>query len=191
MRGRWVLAGGNARATFCSTNGRALLTGRRSVNQSVGRSGTRDPRDNPVYHALIWVTREGRVWYKGGTGNTGAYQRMRDSDRSVAQAWALREQAAKGGLRFDAYLPPDLAMWLLDQIEHGVFADPSEAVFVILGEHRELEPHADLRQEMLRRSIQAAVDDPRPSLSAEGVEQHLHELAEAPRSEPAIWRKKP
>jgi Arc/MetJ-type ribon-helix-helix transcriptional regulator len=109
----------------------------------------------------------------------------------IAQARALKEQAGKGGLRFEAYLPPELATWLLDQIERGVFADPSEAVFVILGEHRELEPHADLRQEMLRRSLQAAIDDPRPSIPAEEVEQHLQELAEAPRPEPAVWRKMP
>jgi hypothetical protein len=32
----------------------------------------------------------------------------------IAQAEALRDQAGKGGLRFEAYLPPDLAEWLLD-----------------------------------------------------------------------------
>jgi len=37
----------------------------------------------------------------------------------IAQARALREQAGKGGLRFEAYLPPDLAEWLLDLIERG------------------------------------------------------------------------
>ncbi len=43
-----------------------------------------------------------------------------------------------------------------------MFLDPSKAVFVILGEHEELEPHADLRQELLKRSIDAAIADPRP-----------------------------
>jgi hypothetical protein len=79
----------------------------------------------------------------------------------IAQAGALRAQATKGGLVFAAYLPPRLAEWLLDLIERGEFADPSEAVFVILGEHRELEPHADLRDQFLRRSCQAESDDPR------------------------------
>jgi antitoxin ParD1/3/4 len=109
----------------------------------------------------------------------------------IAQARALREQAGQGGLRFEAYLPPDLAEWLLDLIERGVFADPSEAVFVILGEHRELEPHADLRHELLRRSCQAAIDDPRPSLSGDEVEKHLRELVETPLPEAAVWRKTP
>ena len=46
----------------------------------------------------------------------------------IAQARALREQSAKGGLRFEAHLPPGLADWLLEQIEHGVFADPSASI---------------------------------------------------------------
>jgi hypothetical protein len=113
----------------------------------------------------------------------------RDSPKAeaarIAQAKALREPAGKGGLRFDAYLPPDLAEWLLGLIERGVFADPSEAVFVIMGEHRELEPHADLRRELLCRSLQAAIDDPRPSLSGDDVKK----LFDRPIAEAAVWRK--
>jgi Arc/MetJ-type ribon-helix-helix transcriptional regulator len=107
----------------------------------------------------------------------------------IAQARALREQAGKGGLRFEAYLPPDLAEWLLELIERGVFADPSEAVFVMLGEHRDLEPHDDLRHELLQRTVQAATDDPRRSLSGDEVEKHFRELSAAPLPEAAIWRK--
>ena len=107
----------------------------------------------------------------------------------IAQARALREQAGKGGLRFEAYLPPDLAEWLLDLIERGVFADPSEAVFVMLGEHRDLEPHDDLRHELLQRTVQAAIDDPRRSLSGDEVEKNFRELSAALLPEAAIWRK--
>lgn len=77
-----------------------------------------------------------------------------DKAHAVEQAKRLRNQVNEGGLRFEAYLPPSLALWLLDRIEQGKFLDPSEAVFVILGEHKELEPHADLRRELLKRSIQ-------------------------------------
>src|SRR3546814_10318758 len=49
--------------------------------------------------------------------------------RARGQAKALREQARAGGLRFEAYLPPALADWLLERIERGTFADPGEAVF--------------------------------------------------------------
>src|SRR5690606_22986902 len=90
-----------------------------------------------------------------------------DKAHAVEQAKRLRNQVAEGGLRFEAYLPPSLALWLLDLIEQDTFLDPSEAVFVILGEHKELEPHADLRRELLKRSIEAAADDPRPGISGE------------------------
>lgn len=110
----------------------------------------------------------------------------RESD--IAQARTLREQARKGGLRFEAYLPPSLAEWLLDLVEQGVFTDPGEAVFVILGEHKDLEPHADLREEILRRSLQAAMDDPRPGFTAEEVNERMRKLMSEPRAEPAVWR---
>lgn len=71
----------------------------------------------------------------------------------------------------------------------GVFRDPSEAVFVILGEHRGLQPHADLREEALRRRIQAAIDDPRPAIPAEDVEEEMRRKLTAPRPEPAVWRR--
>jgi antitoxin ParD1/3/4 len=106
----------------------------------------------------------------------------------IAQAKAMRDQARKGGLRFEAYLPPELADWVLELIERGVFTDPSEAVFVILGEHRDLEPHADLREEILRRSCQAAMDDPRPGIPHEKIEERLRELAARPRPDPALWQ---
>ena len=108
--------------------------------------------------------------------------------KSIAQAKALRPQAEKGGLRFSAYLPPGLADWLLGLIEKGIFHDPSEAVFVILGEHKDLEPHTDLRREILARSLQATIDDPRPSIPAEEVFKELRELRALSR-EPAVWEK--
>ena len=105
----------------------------------------------------------------------------------VAQAKALRKQAAEGGLRFEAYLPPQLAEWLLGRIEKGVFLDPREAVFVLLGEHEDLEPHIDLRQELLRRRLNAAIDDPRPSIPAQQVFDELRKKMAAPLAEPAVW----
>jgi antitoxin ParD1/3/4 len=123
------------------------------------------------------------------TCSTDAWDSPEAEAARTTQARALREQAGKSGLRFEAYLPPDLAEWLLDLIERGVFADPSEAVFVIMGEHRDLEPHADLRRELLSRLCQTAIDDPRPSLSGDEVEKHLQELYYTPMSEAAVWRK--
>ncbi len=114
-----------------------------------------------------------------------------DKAHAVEQAKRLRDQAAGGGLRFDAYLPPALALWLLDRIEQGIFLDPSEAVFVILGEHEELEPHADLHRELFKRRIQAAADDPRPGIPAEDVMKRLRQASKEARQEPARWEKRP
>jgi antitoxin ParD1/3/4 len=58
----------------------------------------------------------------------------------------------------------------------------------MLGEQEELEA-PDLREELLRRGIQAAIDDPRPGVPAEEVETHFEKLMEEPRREPAVWRK--
>ena len=92
----------------------------------------------------------------------GDWRTPADRARDIAQAKALREQASKGGLRFDVFLPSGLAEWVLDFVERGVFVDPAEAVFVILGEHKNLEPHNDLRAEILKRFLDASVNDPRP-----------------------------
>ena len=113
-----------------------------------------------------------------------------DKAHAVEQAKRLRNQVAEGGLRFEAYLPPSLALWLLDRIERGKYLDPSEAVFVILGEHKELAPHADLRRELLKRRIQAAADAPRPGISSEELKALLREKRKAPLPEPATWEKR-
>ena len=103
----------------------------------------------------------------------------------------MREQAGKGGLCFEVFLPSGVAEWVLDLVAEGVFTDPSEAVFVILGEHRELEPHADLREEILRRTLQARMDDPHPGFTLDEVKkEHFDKLRSEPRAEPAVWRRR-
>jgi len=47
-------------------------------------------------------------------------------ERDIAQARALKDQARQGGLRFEVFLPPDLAGWILDLVERGVFVDPAK-----------------------------------------------------------------
>ncbi len=112
-----------------------------------------------------------------------------DRERDIAQARALRDRAREGGLRFEAFLPPGLAEWVLDLVARGVFTSPSDAAFVMLGVQRDLEPHADLRLEILKRSVQAAIDDPRPPISAEELRERMRRRSEAPRPEPAVWVK--
>lgn len=107
------------------------------------------------------------------------------------QAAALQEQAQAGGLQFDAYLPPSLAEWVLGLIRWGQFHDPSEAVFVMLTEMQDLYEHPDLRQELLKRVLAKAADDPHPGISVEDVFAKLKARMAAPLPKPAIWQKMP
>lgn len=107
--------------------------------------------------------------------------------RASKQARVLRASAIDGGLRFQAYLPPELALWILDQIERGVFTDPSEAVFVLLDEARELEPHQDLRQELLKRRILSAANDSRTGVTFGEFMDKLEATRKKPRPEAAVW----
>jgi Arc/MetJ-type ribon-helix-helix transcriptional regulator len=119
-----------------------------------------------------------------------AWDNAQSNARQMAQAKSLRDQARAGGLRFEVYLPSSLADWLLAHIECGNFHDPSEAVFVMLGEQQELEPHADLRREFFKRRIQAGIDSG-PGVPAEEVFARLRKSLAEPRPEPAVWPKKP
>jgi len=112
-----------------------------------------------------------------------------DNPAERDQAKALREQARAGGLRFEAYLPGSMADWLLAQIERGRFADPSEAVFLIVQNFIEMEPHRDLQDELLRRILQARIDDPRPGIPHDEACARIDRLLAEPRPDPARWEK--
>lgn len=104
------------------------------------------------------------------------------------QAQELRDCAREGGLRFRAYLPPEIALWLLDHVENGTFHDPSEAAFVLFREAKELEPHTDLRSELLKRMILGAADDPRPNVPVEEVKARFEAIRKSLRRKPAVWK---
>ena len=113
-----------------------------------------------------------------------------DPERDIAQAKALRDRAREGGLRFEVFLPPGLAEWILDFVARGVFTSPSDAAFVMLGEQRDLEPHADLRREILKRTFR-----PRSTIrgrhSAEELRETCASAGGRPRPEPAVWIARP
>ena len=105
------------------------------------------------------------------------------------QAKALREQALAGGLRFEAYLPGDMADWLLAQVERGHFVDPSEAVFAIVKNFIDMEPHRDLRDELLGRMLDASAAELESACPADEVFDELRSELAGPRPEPARWAK--
>ena len=105
----------------------------------------------------------------------------------AAHAAGLRDQAAAGGLRFEVYLPPEMALWLLGLIEQGTFKDPDEAAFVMLGEQQGLTAYPDLRRELLRRTVEDAANDPHPGFSADEVFAEINAMLAAPRRPAATW----
>ena len=104
---------------------------------------------------------------------------------------SVRRQAAAGGLRFAAYLPPGLAEWVIGLVEQGVFHSPTEAVFVAMQSFQELEDHPDVKQELLARIIQTRVDavEEGGGIPGEEVMARLRKEMEEPRPEPAVWDK--
>ena len=112
------------------------------------------------------------------------------AQQRIDQARSLKDQAKTGGLKFETYLTPDLAEWVLDMVEEGIFIDPCEAVFVYMGQAKDIEPHDDLKKELLRRRIHEGIDDAedRRTYTADEVQQHLEEVRRR-RTAPAIWKK--
>jgi antitoxin ParD1/3/4 len=106
---------------------------------------------------------------------------------NVAQAKALKEVAAKGGLSFEAWLPPQQALWLLGLVESGKYADPHEALFNLLGEAQDLSPHEDLRKELLKRSLEAALM-PGDAIPIEDSVPGVREQIIGAQPEPAVWQ---
>lgn len=104
---------------------------------------------------------------------------------------AVRRQAAAGGLRFEAYLPPRLAAWVIGLVEQEVFHSPAEAVFVAMQSFRELEDHPEVKQALLAKIMQKSIDSVGEGggMPAEEVMARLKKKMEGPRAEPAVWDK--
>lgn len=124
------------------------------------------------------------------TSNKHWLETNETAQQRIDQARSLKKQAKTGGLKFEAYLTPDLAEWVLDMVEDGVFVDPCEAIFVYMGQAKDIEPHVDLKQEILRRRIQDGVDDAEAgrTYTVDEVKQHLEEVRRR-RTVPAVWEK--
>lgn len=80
---------------------------------------------------------------------------------------------------------------MLERIEPGTFADPSQAVFAIVGNFRELEPHSDLRDELLRRMLDASAAELELARPADAVFAELRRELAGPRPEEARSQKAP
>jgi antitoxin ParD1/3/4 len=75
-------------------------------------------------------------------------------------------------------------------MEQGDFIDPSEAVFVLMGQAKEIEPHQDLKQEVFRRCIAQRIEEAEKGhfYSAEEVWERLDKMIKET-TDPVIWQK--
>ena len=96
---------------------------------------------------------------------------------------------AAGGLRFEVYLPPPLASWVIKLVEQGVFNSPSEAIFVAMQTFEDLEQHPEVKREFLRAVLAYASKEAEEGnvYTAEEVTERLEKLKTQPSSEPAVW----
>lgn len=113
-----------------------------------------------------------------------------NAQKRIDQVRALREQASKGGLTFEGYLTPDLALWVLDKIENGLFLDPGEAVSTYADQAKEIEPYPDIHRQIQNCIVQNGIK----SGVAEGISAHefIEELLNNPEKDfvkPAVWIK--
>ena len=108
----------------------------------------------------------------------------------IEQARGLKELAKTGGLKFEAYLPGDLGVWVLELVERGVFLDPSEAVFVFMQQAKDIEPHDDIKREILKRCLDEAEKEIEAGnyYTAEEVRERLDKYKKE-RTEPVVWNK--
>lgn len=110
----------------------------------------------------------------------------------IAQAQALKTQAAESGLRFDAFLVPSQATWILELVERGDFIDPAEAIFVLMQEVQELQQHPDVKLALLKKQLDEGIAqlDRGESISGDEVMANLKErVKNYTQSSPAYWDK--
>ena len=101
----------------------------------------------------------------------------------------FKKQVAEGGLQFAAYLPPKLALWVVELVEQGAFTSPSEAVFVAMQTYQELDRHPEVKKELLRQMLAAAVQEAEEGkcISHEDVIAELRDKARQEKLESAVW----
>lgn len=105
-----------------------------------------------------------------------------DQAKRILESGAIQRGAS---LKVELLLQPRQAEWILNKVVDRTYFSPSDALFHILTEYREIEPHNDIRQEVLRRSLDAvSLENTVP------LEDVLKEFDKIPeRHQPVEWKK--
>ncbi len=101
----------------------------------------------------------------------------------------IRAHIRARGLTFEVFLPEDLADWLWQKLEAGIYTNPREAAFLAFQDMRELDRHPAVRKQLLTAMVQESMDDPGPGITSEEFRaQHDATLREYASTEPPAPR---
>lgn len=81
------------------------------------------------------------------------------AQQRIDQAQALKPKASRAGLKCEVYLPSDIAVWVLDMVEKGVFIDPSEAIYVFMDQAHDIDDSDDLKTAILKHRVLKGEED--------------------------------
>lgn len=110
----------------------------------------------------------------------------------IEQAQALKQTAAESGLRFEAFLVPSQATWILELVERGEFIDPAEAIFVLMQEAQELQQHPEVKQALLKKRLDESIAQADRGETVDGetfLQETLDRLKNHVPKAPAYWEK--
>lgn len=110
-------------------------------------------------------------------------------DHNMQQARELLLSLGERGLRFEVFLPGEMAHWFLTTISAGRFAHPNEMIVEMATVFRRLELHPDLKQELLARHIDQVRADKVPRTSNESLSKGIDQLGAIKAPEPLEWKK--
>ena len=110
----------------------------------------------------------------------------------IEQVQSLKEQAAAGGLRCNAYLTPSVATWILEMVERGEFVDPSQAIHVFLGIAKDLQKHPDIKRDLLRKQLDEGIAQLDRGEATDGpafMKELKERMKNHVRTPAAVWKK--
>ncbi|MGL3607643.1 hypothetical protein ACSV9I_14095 [Rhizobium sp. G187] len=110
-------------------------------------------------------------------------------NHNMQQARQLLSSLGDRGLRFEAFLPSELANWFLTTISVGRFAHPNEMIVEMATVFRQLELHPDLMQELLARQINQVRAGKTQGVSNELLSKQMDELWTRQAPGPLEWKK--
>jgi hypothetical protein len=89
---------------------------------------------------------------------------IRDNKFTPEERARIQARIRARGMTFEVFLPERLANWLQMKLAEDVFRDPKEAAFVAFQQLKRLDEHPQVREQLLKATIENVIQDPRPGI---------------------------